>query len=78
MLAPKSIARRIGLLSPAEGMRLIREPLSGQIEFQDGVPESLLRLTGAHPYYTQTFCQRLVDTLNERRTRQASPDVSGT
>ena len=49
VLAPKSIARRIGLLSPAEGMRLIREPLSGQIEFQDGVPESLLRLTGAHP-----------------------------
>ena len=75
VLAPKSIARRIGLLSPAEGMRLIREPLSGQIEFQDGVPETLLRLTGAHPYYTQTFCQRLVDTLNERRTRQASPDV---
>ena len=35
----------------------------------------MLRLTGAHPYYTQTFCQRLVDTLNERRTRQASPDV---
>ena len=56
-------------------MRLIREPVGDQIEFEDGVPERLLRLTGGHPYYAQTFCQRLVDALNERRTRLASTDV---
>ncbi|HET9384915.1 MAG TPA: ATP-binding protein [Gemmatimonadales bacterium] len=75
VIAPKSIGRRIGLLSRPEGMRLIREPVGDQIEFEDGVPERLLRLTGGHPYYAQTFCQRLVDALNERRTRLASADV---
>ena len=75
VLAPKSIGRRIGLLSPPEGIRLIREPVGDQIEFESGVPERLLRLTGGHPYYAQTFCQRLVDALNERRTRKASADV---
>ena len=75
VLAPKSIGRRIGLLSRTEAMRLIREPVGGQIEFEDGMPERILRLSGGHPYYAQTFCQRLVDALNERRTRRASPAV---
>jgi hypothetical protein len=72
LLASKAIARRIGLLSRAEGLRLITEPVAGHVEFEDGVPETILRLSGAHPYYTQTICQRLIDTLNERHTRVAS------
>ena len=75
MLAPKAMGRRIGLLSDAEGMRLIREPVGGQVEFADKVPECILRLTGAHPYYAQTVCQRLIDVLNERHTRLASHDL---
>ena len=75
VLAGKSVGRRIGLLGATEAMRLIREPVAGQIEFEDGVPERLLRLSGGHPYYAQTFCQRLVDALNERHTRRASTSV---
>lgn len=74
-LASKSVGRRIGLLSATEAMRLIRDPVAGQIEFEDAVPERLLRLSGGHPYYAQTFCQRLVDALNERHTRCASISV---
>lgn len=74
-LAPKSIARNVRLLSRAEGLRLITEPVGGQIEFEDMLPERILRLTGSHPYYTQTVCQRLVDLLNERHSRRASAVV---
>lgn len=68
-LGSKAIGRRIGLLSHGEGTRLIREPVAGHVEFEDGVTECILRLSGAHPYYTQTICQRLIDAINERHGR---------
>jgi hypothetical protein len=76
VLAPKSMGRRVGLLSRSEGMSLIRDPVGGEVEFEEGVPERILRLSGGHPYYSQTFCQRLVDALNEHHTRRASHDVT--
>lgn len=75
VLAPKSIGRRIGLLSRAEALRLITEPVGGQIEFAENLPDRIVRLSGGHPYYAQTFCQRLVDALNERHTRVASVEI---
>jgi hypothetical protein len=74
-LGSKAIGRRIGLLSAAEGLRLIGDPVGGHVEFEDTVAEQILRLSGAHPYYTQTICQRLVDHLNERHTRCATTQV---
>lgn len=75
VLAPRSFGRRIGLLSRAEALRLITEPVGGQIEFAEGLPERIVRLSGGHPYYAQTFCQRLVDALNDRHTRVASVEI---
>ncbi len=74
-LAPKALGRRIGLLSKADGMRLVRHPVADHVEFEDGAPERILRLTGSHPYYTQTVCQRIIDLLNESQTRRVSVEV---
>ena len=74
-LAPKALGRRIGLLSEADGMRLVCSPVADHVEFENGVPERILRLTGSHPYYTQTVCQRIIDLLNERHLRRVSLDV---
>jgi HAMP domain-containing protein len=67
ILTPKTIPRRIGLLTPNDARRLILEPVRGYVLYDDGVPERILRITAGHPYYTQVVCQSLVDYLNQKQ-----------
>jgi hypothetical protein len=67
VLVPKTVPRRIGLLSPSEALRLIEEPVRGHVLYDDGVPASIIRVTAGHPYYTQVICQAIVDYLNLKR-----------
>jgi hypothetical protein len=66
-LRPKTIPRRIGLLTPNDTNRLILEPVRGFVLYDEGIPEQILRTTAGHPYYTQVICQTMVDYLNHKR-----------
>lgn len=66
ILRPKTIPRKIGLLTPNDASRLIVEPVRGYVLYDEGIPEQILRITAGHPYYTQVICQTMVDYLNHK------------
>jgi hypothetical protein len=61
----KALHRRISFLSKSDTLRLIRDPLRDVIRYEEGMPEEIYRLTAGQPFFTQVFCQALVDHLNE-------------
>ena len=65
----KALHQRISFLSRSDTLRLIREPLKGEIHYEEGLPEKIYDVTAGQPFYTQVFCQALVDHLNEVETR---------
>ncbi len=64
-LLGKSIYRKISYLSHRDTLRLITEPLAGTLAWPPDVAETIYRLTGGQPFYTQVVCQNLVDLLVE-------------
>ncbi len=62
-LLGKSIYKKISYLSYNDTVRLITEPLSGHLSYAEGVIETVYRLTGGQPFYTQVVCQNLVDLV---------------
>ncbi len=64
-LLGKSIYRKISYLSANDTARLITEPLKEHLHYPREVIDSIYRLTGGHPFYTQVICQNLVDHLME-------------
>lgn len=64
-LIGKSLCRKISFLTRADTLRLILEPLKGQVFYEEGVPERIWRLTAGQPFYTQAVCMNVVDHLNE-------------
>ncbi len=63
----KGLNRRISFLSRNDTLRLVREPLRGVIEYEQGVPEAIADLTAGQPFYAQVLCQTIVDHLNEEQ-----------
>ncbi len=61
----KALHRRISFLSKKDTFRLIQEPVSGVVQYDEGISEEIYRLTAGQPFYTQVLCQSLVDHLNE-------------
>lgn len=57
--------RRVSFLSPEETRRLVREPLAGQVAWDDLAVDQIVRLTAGHPYYVQILCHALVARMNE-------------
>jgi len=64
-LLGKSIYRKISYLSANDTARLITEPLKSYVHYPGEVIDSIYRLTGGHPFYTQVICQNLIDLLME-------------
>jgi AAA+ ATPase superfamily predicted ATPase len=64
-LLGKSIYRKISYLSANDTARLITEPLKEHVHYPQELIDSIYRLTGGHPFYTQVICQNLVDHLTE-------------
>jgi hypothetical protein len=69
----KSIYKTISYLEHEDALALIQKPVAGEVVFEPGVVEAIWRLTAGQAFYTQAICQSLVDLLNEKRTRHASP-----
>jgi AAA+ ATPase superfamily predicted ATPase len=70
ILFGKSLFRNVSFLSEQDTMRLITEPVQGEIEFDKHVLSSIYRLTSGQPFYTQVVCQNMVDFVNERQNKQ--------
>jgi PEGA domain-containing protein len=71
----RSTFRRISFLERRDAVSLITEPLAGRVQYEDGVVESIFRLTAGQPFYTQAVCQSIVDQLNEHQTTRATDDI---
>jgi hypothetical protein len=65
---------RISFLSRNDAFRLIEDPLRDIIRYEEGVAEQIWHLTSGQPFYTQVFCQALVDHLNEVRENQVTKE----
>ncbi|MBN2535079.1 MAG: PEGA domain-containing protein [Spirochaetales bacterium] len=65
ILLGKSIYRKISYLSQNDTARLITDPLKDHITYPLNVIQSIYRLTGGQPFYTQVICQNIVDLLIE-------------
>jgi tetratricopeptide (TPR) repeat protein len=61
----KSLFRNVSFLSEQDTMRLITQPIDGQITFGEKVLNSIYRLTSGQPFYTQIVGQNIVDFVNE-------------
>jgi hypothetical protein len=62
-LLGKSVYRKISYLSHADTLRLITEPLDSLVTWPPEVVESIYRLSGGQPFFTQVICQNMVDLL---------------
>lgn len=63
----KALYRGVSYLSKNDTLRLIQEPVEGVVRYAEDVPEQIWTLTAGQAFYTQVYCQALVDHLNERR-----------
>jgi len=61
----KSLFRNVSFLSEQDTMRLITQPIEGQITFSEEVLSAIYRLTSGQPFYTQIVGQNIVDSVNE-------------
>ena len=44
-------------------MRLMNDPVAGVVHYDEGVTDRIYELTAGQPFYSQVFCQALVDHL---------------
>lgn len=61
---------RLSHLDAESARHLIQDPLRGQVYFDPGAVDELLRTTDGHPYYLQILGAALVSHLNGKRRRQ--------
>lgn len=57
----------IGFLDDAAATRLITEPVSPHLVYDDLALEKILRVTAGHPYFLQLVCYTLVNRANEQK-----------
>ncbi|RMG61454.1 MAG: hypothetical protein D6715_13650, partial [Calditrichaeota bacterium] len=73
ILLSKSLYRNVSYLSRADTFRLITEPVSDRVSYDEAVLDMIYRLTAGQPFYTQVVCQNLVDYLNEVERTHVTP-----
>jgi hypothetical protein len=64
-LLSKTVCREISFLARKDAQALIRAPVQNKVCYNPGTVGDLLRLTNGHPFYTQVFCQSLIELLND-------------
>ncbi len=64
----KSVCRNISFLARKDAQALICSPVQHKVHYAPGTVSDLLRLTNGHPFYTQVFCQSLIEVLNETQS----------
>ena len=75
-LFSKSQYRKITFLKRNDCLDLITRPLEGYVNYTQEQQEKIWRLTAGQPFYTQIFCQNMVDRLQlEQRNDVLEEDV---
>jgi tetratricopeptide (TPR) repeat protein/photosystem II stability/assembly factor-like uncharacterized protein len=69
-----ALTRSVSFLREEDARRLITEPASGIVEYDEKAVERIISLTGCHPYLTQLVCYVLVDYLTKRDKSRATAD----
>ncbi|NIM15736.1 MAG: AAA family ATPase [Candidatus Aminicenantes bacterium] len=64
-----AIYLRISHLKREDAIRLIKEPVKGQLTYDDLTVNQILKMTGCQPYLIQLICRMLVNDLNEYKKR---------
>ncbi len=73
-LTAKGDSLEISFLSPGDSERLVREPVAGEVDYEEGVVESIYELTAGWPFYIQLICFYLVVHLNHQQRRRATAE----
>jgi hypothetical protein len=55
---------KVSFLSREDTIRLICEPVTGFLEYDEGGIEKIISLSGCHPYFTQLICHTMVEHHN--------------
>ncbi len=63
-----ALYRKIGFLSEAATLRLISEPVSPGLIYDDLALDKIMRVTAGHPYFLQLVCYTLVKQANVERS----------
>jgi AAA+ ATPase superfamily predicted ATPase len=64
-----AIYYRLSHLHYRDAARLIKEPVKGQLTYDDLAIEQILKMTGCQPYLVQLLCRTLVNDLNENKKK---------
>jgi hypothetical protein len=76
-LFSKSIYRNISYLNKKDCMALITKPCEGFVNYLAEYVKLIYRLTAGQPFYTQIFCQNMVDWLKaEQRNDVLKEDLA--
>jgi hypothetical protein len=59
-----ALYRKIGFLDEAAALRLITEPVSPNLIYDDLALDKIMRVTAGHPYFLQLVCYTLVKQAN--------------
>lgn len=70
ILFGKALYRNVSYLQESDTHRLITEPIKGAIKYPKEVLNKIYRLTAGQPFYTQVFCQNMVDYANEHQKNE--------
>ena len=62
-----ALYKHIGYLSEDAAKRLIRDPVSPHIIYDDLAINKIMRVTSGHPYFLQLVCYSLVNRANNQR-----------
>ncbi|MGD2077874.1 MAG: hypothetical protein PVH18_05800, partial [Chloroflexota bacterium] len=63
-----ALYRFVGFLHPDSARRLISDPVSPNLIYDDIAVDKILRVTAGHPYFLQLVCYTLVNRANQRRS----------
>jgi AAA+ ATPase superfamily predicted ATPase len=67
-----ALYRRVSFLTPADAVRLIRQPVAGSLDVDDLAVEKIINLTGGHPYFIQLICWAMVNHCNAQERNYAT------
>lgn len=74
-----ALYQRIGYLDEEAAMRLVQEPVSPDLIYDDLALDKVLRVTAGHPYFLQLVCYTLVKRANDQRSGYVTiSDVNAT
>lgn len=63
-----ALYRKIGFLNEAAALRLITEPVSPNLIYDDLALDKIMRVTAGHPYFLQLVCYTLAKQANIERS----------